>query len=244
MSRNIKTTIHSSRTIMFSELSKVMDFGIDDNDYLSSLDQNVFNKKTESGKGKTAKYLKTLYGFNYAQHEFRAFKYFWQIAEENEKPLLAFVYAMNHDYLLSESIDVVQNATVGDKVTTDSLEQNIARLHPNKYANNTRKSMAQNIVSSWKQAGFIEGKVKSLKVLREISYKVGCFAFLLAYLKGNRGDFIWNSIGVKALCLNESKLRELALQCAKNDLMQYQYAGDVTIIAFTNLLKKIGIDAI
>ena len=66
---------------MFSELSKVMDFGIDDNDYLSSLDQNVFNKKTESGKGKTAKYLKTLYGFNYAQPEFRALKYFWQISE-------------------------------------------------------------------------------------------------------------------------------------------------------------------
>jgi hypothetical protein len=40
----------------------------------------------------------------------------------------------------------------------------------------------------------------------------------------------------------ESKLRELAIECAKKDLMQYQYAGSVTAINFTNLLKKIGIN--
>ena len=104
--------------------------------------------------------------------------------------------------------------------------------------------MAQNIASSWKQAGFIEGKVKNIRTQPEISFTVAGFALVLAYLKGERGDFIWNSIGVKALLLNESKLRELAIECAKRDLMQYQYAGNVTAISFNNLLNKIGIDAI
>jgi hypothetical protein len=75
-----------------------------------------------------------------------------------------------------------------------------------------------------------------------ITYRVACFAFLLAYLSGNRGEFIWNSIGVKALFLPESKLRDLALECARKDFMQYQYAGSVTAISFTNLLNKIGIN--
>ncbi len=77
-----------------------------------------------------------------------------------------------------------------------------------------------------------------------INYRIACFAFLLAYLKGDRGDFIWNSIGVKALGLYESKLRELAIECAKRDLIQYQYAGSVTAISFNNLLNKIESDAI
>jgi hypothetical protein len=71
---------------------------------------------------------------------------------------------------------------------------------------------------------------------------VACFAFLLGYLHDLRGDFIWNSDGVKALCQSESKLRELAMDCAKRDLMQYQHAGSVTAISFTNLLSKIGVD--
>ena len=229
---------------MFSELAKVMDFTGDDNDFYNSLKQNVFNKKTELGREKTAKYLKTLYGFNAADAQFTALKYFWSLCDDREKALLAFIYAINSDYLLSESVDVVKTTKIGEKVTVESLEANIEKLHPNKYSENTRKSMAQNIASSWKQTGFIEGKVKSIRAENEISYKVVCFAFLLAYLAGDRGDFIWNSIGVKALCLNETKLRELAIQCAKKDLMQYQYAGDVTVIGFSNLLRKIGIDAI
>ena len=118
----------------------------------------------------------------------------------------------------------------------------IEKYHPNQYSANTRRSMAQNIASSWKQAGFIEGKVKNIRTQPEVTYRVACFAFLLAYLNGNRGDFIWGSIGVNALCLYESKLRELAIECAKKDLMQYQYAGSVTAINFTNLLNKIGIN--
>jgi hypothetical protein len=98
------------------------------------------------------------------------------------------------------------------------------------------------MASSWKQAGFIKGKVKNVRVQPQISYQVAAFAFLLAYLSGLRGDFIWSSIGIKALCLPESKLRELATECAMHDLMQYQYAGSVTAISFTNLLNKIGIN--
>ena len=120
----------------------------------------------------------------------------------------------------------------------------IERYHPNQYSAATRGSIARNIASSFKQAGFLEGKVKSIRVQPEITYRNACFAFLLAYLSGDRGDFIWNNIGVKSLCLNESKLRELAIECTKRDLMQYQFAGGVTAIAFTNLLNKIGIDAI
>jgi len=244
MTKNQHTSVHSSRTIMFAELAKVMDFGSENGDYHDVLSRNVFNKKSQSGQDKTVKYLKTLYGFDTKNPTFKVFRYFWTIANNTEKPLITFVYAINNDHLLAESIDITRDAVLGERIAVESFEATIETYHPQKYSENTRRSMAQNIASSWKQAGFIEGKVKNIRVQPQISFVVACFAFFLAYLKGDRGDFIWNSTGVKALCLNENQLRALAIECAKRDLIQYQYAGNVTSFSFNNLMNKIGINAV
>ena len=226
---------------MFSELEKVMSFSMESGQYLDAMADNVFGKKSSDGVKQTKGFLKRLYGFDSQYPPFAAFMYFWKMSEPNEKPLIAFLYAVNQDNLLAESIQVLQSVKPGEKASIELFEEVIENYHPNQYSANTRRSMAQNIASSWKQAGFIEGKVKNIRKQPEITYRTACFAFLLAYLNGDRGDFIWNNIGVNALCLHESKLRALAIECAKNDLMQYQYAGSVTAINFTNLLIKMGI---
>ncbi len=235
-------SIHGARTIMFSELEKVMAFSFETGQYLDAMNDNVFGKKSSDGIRQTKGFLKRLYGFDEKNPSFVAFKYLWKISDPNEKPLLAFVFAINLDDLLAESVQVLKDTKLGAKANIELFEEVIEKYHPNQYSANTRKSMAQNIASSWKQAGFIEGKVKNIRTQPEITYRVACFAFLLAYINGDRGDFIWSSIVVNALCLPESKLRELAIECAKKDLMQYQYAGSVTAINFTNLLNKIEIN--
>jgi len=226
---------------MFSELEKVMSFSLESGQYLDAMADNVFGKKSSDGVKQTKGFLKRLYGFDSQYPPFAAFMYFWKMSEPNEKPLIAFLYAVNQDNILAESVQVLQNVKLGAKVAVENFEEIVEKYHPNQYAANTLRSTAQNLASSWKQAGFIEGKVKNIRIQPEITYRTACFAFLLAYLNGDRGDFIWNNIGVNALCLHESKLRALAIECAKNDLMQYQYAGSVTAINFTNLLIKMGI---
>lgn len=158
--------------------------------------------------------------------------------------MLAFILAIRNDKLLSESISVVSKTEVGTKAAIEGFEQNIESFHPARYSPNTRKSLAQNIASSWKQAGFIEGKVKNIRVEPKISPKIAAFAFLMAYLDGTRGDFIRSHKCVKALCSSEQKLRDLAMACAKMDLIQYQHAGNVTTFSFNSLITKIGIDGI
>lgn len=227
---------------MYAELEKVMAYSIDGEKFMEALGQNVTAKKSRSGVVKTARYLKQLYGFNVQDPSFVAFQYFWKVTDAHEKHLIAFLYAVQLDDLLAESLEVLQKVKPGEKVAIELFEAVIEKYHPNQYSINTRRSMAQNIASSWKQAGFIEGKVKNIRTEPVITYRVACFAFLMAYLSGYRGDFIWSSVVVKSLCLPESKLRELAMECAKRDLMQYQYAGSVTAIRFTKLLSKIGID--
>jgi len=229
---------------MFNELEKVMDFAQGESNYSTALENNVTGKKSSSSIKKTAYYLKVLYSFDSKDPHFIAFRYFWDHSVLSQRPLLAFLYAVNRDHLLVESIDVVRQTKIGEKVTIETLERNIEKYHPGKYSQNTRRSMAQNIASSWKQAGFIQGKVKNIRVQPDIDLWAACFAFFLAFLSGKSGDFIWNAPVVKALCLGESILRKLAEDCVRKDLIQYQYAGNVTVISFDNLLIKTGIDAI
>lgn len=237
-------TIHTSRTLMFAELARVMDHAAQDDSYLESLKENVTNKSTKSNQGKTLRYLTQLYGFEHTEPAFKCFKYFWQQAAETDKPILTLQYALSKDYLLSESIPVVLSTPIGEKVPIGKLEANIEALHPGRFSDNTRRSIAQNIASSWKQAGYITGKVKNIRTQAHPGYLVVTLALLLSYLNGDRGDFILKSKWVKALGIGEEQVRELAFEAAKRDLLQYQFAGAVTTITFSNLLNKLDIHGI
>jgi hypothetical protein len=229
---------------MFAELAKVMDHAIEDDNYLGSLSQNIINKKTNSGIKETTQRLRKLYSFDLNYNPFKALKYFWQISDEKDKPILALIYAIGHDFLLAESILVVVEMKLGEKVTIEKIDENIVSYYPNRYSENTRRSISQNIASSWKQAGFITGKVKNIRTQPDISYIVVTFAFFMAYLDGLRGDFILTSKWVKALSLSDSIVRELAIEAAKRDFMQYQFAGSVTAISFNSLTNKLEINGI
>jgi len=229
---------------MFAELAKVMDHAIEDDNYLGSLSQNVINKKTNSGIKETTHRLKKLYSFDLNHSPFKVLKYFWQISDEKDKPILALIYAIGHDFLLAESIPVVVETKLGEKVAIEKIDENIVSYYPNRYSEKTRRSISQNLASSWKQAGFITGKVKNIRTQPDISYVVVAFAFFMAYLDCLRGDFILTSKWVKALSLSDSIVRELAIEAAKRDFMQYQFAGSVTAISFNSLTNKLEINGI
>lgn len=229
---------------MFAELLKVMDHAMQDGRYLESLSENITNKRTKSNQEKTLRYLTQLYGFNTQDPAFQCFNHFWQQAEQQDKPVLALLYALERDYLLAESISVVVSTPVGEKVSIEKLMDNLEAHHPDKFSPKTRRSVAQNIASSWKQAGYITGKIKNIRTQTQPGYLVVTLALLLSYLNGDRGDFILSSKWVKALGVEEGRVRDLAFEAAKRDLLQYQSSGSVTTITFHNLFQKLGIHGI
>ncbi len=242
MQRKNQQTIHTSRTIMFPVLSKVMSHGIHNHSFDQSFEDNVAGKLSKANQQKTNRYLKQLYRFDLTDNSFKAFHWFWKNSPESDHPIITFLFAISNDYLLAESIDVVQNVPSDKKVTVESFEENLDKTRPNKYSANTLRSISQNLASSWKQAGFISGKVKNIRVQPEITYIAVALAMLLGYLEGMRGEFLLTSKYIRALSLSESTVRELISEASKRDLLQYQYSGHVTTITFPNLLKAIGID--
>jgi len=232
-------TIHTSRTIMFSELSQVMNHGIEGGNFNEILNSNVSNKLSNRNLLKTNQYLKQLYGFDKKDLLFRCFKHYWTLVDNEKKSILALLFALSNDFLLRESIDLVVNTKVGERVAIEKFDDNIEKYHQGKYSVNTRRSAAQNVASSWKQAGYVQGKVKNIRVQPNHDYCTVAFALLLSYLQGDRGEYILLSKWIKALALNSDELRDLIKEAAKRDLLQYQYGGNVTVISFENQLKTI-----
>ncbi|MDI1316902.1 hypothetical protein [Flavobacterium sp.] len=229
---------------MFNELEKVIDYSLENDNYIEALENNVTGKKSADGIKQTARFLSRIYHFNKTKASFKILKYFWQHIENDDKKIIVFLYALNTDYLLSESINVVNETRIGDIASVENFEKNVELYYPNKFSKVTRHSIGKNLASSWKQIGMITGKTKNIRTQPIVNYNMVAFAFIMAYLEGLRGDFIVTSKWIKALCLNESQLRELAIEASKRGLIQYQFSGNVTSITCNEILKKLEINDI
>jgi hypothetical protein len=235
-------TIHTARTMMFSELSKLMSHGISRNSFADSFTDNVAGKLSGYNQDYTNRALKRLYGFDLTDPFFASLFWFWKNAPEADHAKITLLYAIRNDYLLAQSIDVVHTTPLGEKVAIDRFVNNLENQQPNRFTPKTSLSIAQNIASSWKQAGFIEGKVKNIRRQPEIGYWTVTFALLLGYLEEMRGEFLLGSKYINALGLSTNRVKELILEASKRDLVQYQSSGHVTAIILNKLLAKIGID--
>lgn len=237
---NKPKTIHTSRTIMSAELIEVLNYPKNGSDYMEVMEGNVFNKRTESSRKKTIHYLTQLYGFDKNDIRFKALEDYWQRTNEEDKAMLTFLYAVSKDYLLKESVSLVKAVPINEKAAIERFEDNITHYHPNRFSPKTRRSVAQNIASSWKQAGYIEGKVKNLRVKRSPSYFLVSFAFLMAYIDGARGEYMTDHPAVKALDVSKDELHQLIKAAADRDLVRYNKSGATMVISFENYLNRLG----
>lgn len=212
-----------------------MDFAHQSGDYEHALSANVIGKRSAANLKYTNGHLLKLYHFNAKSPHFNAFAYFWNLTNKSEKQLIAFLFALKSDDLLRQSIEEIQAVEVGKPISPKNIAEGIISRLPNRYSAKTVRSASQNLLSSWKQAGFVLGKVKCRRAKPEITRNVVAFAALLAFLDDLRGNFILQSPYFKALNLPEGELRRLLAEAAQYDLLTYQSAGNITSIHFPHL---------
>lgn len=236
---NKPKTIHTSRTIMSAELIEVMDFPRGNLDYIEIMNDNVFNKRTESSKKKTINYLTQLYGFKDDDLKFKSLEDYWAKVEDNEKPLLALLFAASKDYLIRESVDFVKSVKHNSKASIEEFEANINHFHPNRFSPKTLRSVSQNVASSWKQVGYVVGKMKNIRTEYAPTYLTTAFAFLMAYIDGLRGDYLFDHPSVKALDASKEEILVLIKAAADRELLSYNRSGASTVVSFDNYLRNL-----
>lgn len=231
---------HTSRTMMLNELGSVILYlnqpDAQKSDYLRAIDaENCLGKRSGKTRTLTYRHLVDLYSLDPSVLLFRALLYFWQ-RDPNSRPLLALLCAYSRDSILRSSASFVLPAHEGTTITRESLEEFIDEIEPGRFSPATLKSTAQNINSSWTQAGHLTGKVRKIRTRALANPGSVSYALLLGYLTGARGRSLFSTEYAKLLDCSFERALSLAEDASRRGWIVFKRVGDVIEVMFPNLI--------
>jgi hypothetical protein len=233
------SSVHTSRTMMLGELSLVLEHvgtKAKHDEYLAAVvEQNVLGKRTQTTRKRTAQRLVELYALDQTRPVFRLLRHFWS-ADASARPLLAYLAAAARDPLLRELTPFVVAIPINAAVNATRIASHLTERYPSRFKPTTLISTAQNLASSWTQAGYLSGKVNKKRTRPVVTPVVVTFALLLGYLRGSRGKMLLDTVWTRMLDRTPAEIANLATEASKQGWMNYKAAGSVVEITFPGLL--------
>jgi hypothetical protein len=234
-----KTSVHTSRTMMLSELTLLLsaaDANATQADYTNAIiEDNLLGKTTVSSRNLTAERLVELYSIDADICLFRVLRHFWRF-DEASRPVLALLLALARDTLLRPTADLILKTNYGEQLSCTDMVVFLDVLMPGRFSRATTTSVAQNINSTWTQAGYLTGRIKKIRTEPVITPASLTFALFMAYLEGARAQRLFESYWVRVLNISKDKAHDLASAASQQGWLDYRRAGDVIDIRFPDLL--------
>ncbi len=253
-----QASVHTSRTMMFSELQllfafysfeirprqcqelnlnqSLINFNIDKTDFHKAIiEENCLGKPTFITRVLTARHLSTLYGLDPKLTIFRLLLYFW-VQDEESRRLLAFLCAFSRDNLLQAIAPVIIKMPLGSIVASAKVAQIIESIFPHRFSPATLESTAQNINSTMTQAGFLKGHRHKTRTAITPTPAIVSYALVLGYLTGLAGQSLFTSKFTNLLDCSEEVLLELTYKASHKDWLRISRLGNITDVSFNSLL--------
>jgi hypothetical protein len=231
---------HTSRTIMLDELRLLLaacPASAGYADYRRAVaDDNAIRKDSYSGRVRSLRGLRELYGLDRNLVLFRALRDLWD-ADAQAQPLLAFCCAAARDPLLRQTADFLLALPCGQPATPQMFYKVIAEARPDHYSEKTLLSLGQNLASSWQQAGHLAGKRSKTRASAQCRPTAAAYALLLGYLCGGRGEALFDTLWVRLLDAPAHTLHDQAFLASQQGWLEYRQTGMVTEVAFQHLLR-------
>ena len=231
---------HTSRTIMLSELSELLD-GCDSaasrEAYAEAIiADNLLNKKTSATRRLTNQRLGELYALDAASPLFRIMRQFWQ-TDVVGRPLLAMLMALCRDPLLRATAPEIFRVPVGEELRRNALSEAIRSAVGPRLNDNILDKVVRNAGSSWTQSGHLSGRVRKIRQRVKATALSAAYALYIGYLTGERGSALLSTSWAKVLDSNPDELLFLAMDARRLGVLELREAGSVVDITFPNLLK-------
>lgn len=236
-----KGSVHTKRTMMLKELEDIFAYAPDENttaeQYFEAIyTENCTGKKSGFTRRYTAQYLKRIYILDPSFCIFRALRFLWD-RDTAGRPQLAFLCAYTRDSILRKMTSYVLDLQEGSAPSKDDLHEHIARVFPDRFSPIMTASLGRNLLSTWTQAGYLQGRVKKLRRKSEVSPGAVAFALLMGFLNGERGELLFSSEYAKLLDCRTDKAIELAEDASRRGWCIFKRVGDIVEVAFPNILK-------
>jgi hypothetical protein len=116
------------------------------------------------------------------------------------------------------------------------MEEFIDAQEPGRFSKATLKSTAQNINSSWTQAGHLSGRVRKVRAQALATPGTVAFALLLGYLTGHRGETLFKSEYMRLLDCSFDRAIEFAEDASRRGWISLKRVGQVVEVLFPNLI--------
>jgi hypothetical protein len=200
------------------------------------VDDNVLGKPTQTTRQRSAKRLAELHALDPNCTLFRLLRHFWP-TDPASQPMLAFLLAAARDPLLREATPFILTTKREEIVTADAIGDQLKHQYPSRFRPTTLHSTAQNLASSWTQAGYLHGKVKKHRAKPKVTPIVATYALLLGYLCGLRGRLLLDCQWTRFLDCPPADLTERLQEASKQGWLRYKGVGGVVEITFPGLLR-------
>jgi hypothetical protein len=224
---------HTSRTIMLSELSDLLEGVSEDaerSDYAKAIiDDNTLGKQTTATRRLTNQRLGELYGLDPRLPLFRTLRRLWTVDQEG-RPLLALLCALARDPLLRSTATAVLALPVGAELVRATFLSAIREAVGNRLNDSILDKVARNAGSSWSQSGHLAGRVR--KIRQRVTPTPGSIALALwmGGLEGLAGEQLLACRWTRVLDRSPEGLVEFVLQAKQLGLVHARIGGGVVEI--------------
>ena len=230
---------HAARSMMYLEMRMLvhaMPLSVTLDDFVRAVvEENILEKPTLSSRKKSLRHLFELYGMDSTKTLFRVF---WDLAhsDSDSLPQLCLICAYARDPQLRHSFELVRSLRIGEVLERSAMEQHLENGFSNRFSPATKKSMAQNVNTSWTFAGHLAGRNKKARQLPDPRPISAAYAMFVGYLTGLRGERLLDSTFAALVAPNRSQLQtSLALASARG-LLSIKQAAGIVEFDFSNLL--------
>jgi len=234
---------HSSRTLMLTELTAVLDAArgpVDRAAYAAAIiDSNCLEKATASTRRISNQRLAELYALDPFVVIFRVLRKFWDI-DAQARPLLAMLVALARDPLFMASASPVLSQRAGVEIQRAPIRDALRNLVGERMNDATLDKVVRNVSSSWTQSGHLQGRTFKFRQRVQAQPTAVAFALWLGNAAGFRGEELLTSGWIAALDCTASSARGLALDAKRVGLIDLRSAGDVIEFGLDRLDPGLG----
>jgi len=232
---------HSARSMMFLEmrtLVRAMPLSVTYDDLTKAIiEENVLDKPTLSSRKKSLRHLRELYGMSTSKALFRVL---WDLAHADMEslPQLCLVCAYARDPQLRHSFELVRTLRIGAVLARTNMEQHLENGFPGRFSAAMKKSMAQNVNTTWTFGGHLSGRVKKNRRFPEPRPVSAAYAMFVGYLTGLRGERLLDSVFAALVSSNRSQLQTALSLASAKGLLSLKQAAGIVEFDFSNLLTS------
>lgn len=201
------------------------------------VEENLLGKPTFSSRQKTYRHLVELYGLEPKLPLFRILR---TLAAEDPLsiPLMGMVCTFCRDLQLRQSFTLIESLRAGEVLSRVRMEQHLETGFPGVFSDAMKKSLAQNVNTTWTGSGHLQGRSTKRRTLPTPRLCASTYAMLAGWLAGLRGHILLESVFSRLVALEPAQIVTHLAEASARGWLRFRHAGGVTEIDFTPIFTE------